>query len=275
MSPKQATSKLKVGKEKIINRLASKGENGQKPDVPSLEKALDVLELLSTSPQGLTMNEIANELNRTMGELYRIVISLSNRGYISQDPDTNRYDLTLQLFELSHRHNPTDRLVKYALPILEKLAYRTEQSCHLAVLHQTSILVLASVPSPRKAGYSVQAGAVFPIINTSSGIVILSFMPKDTQSRFLSSFNHAEQEVLKKRIHQITHLGFEQREGTLVYGITNLSAPVFDRNGIVAAVTMAYIGQVNQRTGPSEALDEVRAGARELTTLLGGSPLDI
>ena len=92
--------------------------------VPAVEKALDVLELLSESPTGLTMNEIVDALGRTMGEIYRVVVYLAERGYLRQNPDSNRYTLTLRLFELSHRYDPTERLIHAALPLLERIAAR-------------------------------------------------------------------------------------------------------------------------------------------------------
>ncbi len=241
-----------------------------KSDVPSLEKALDVLELLSQSPRGMTMNEITGALERSMGELYRIVVYLAKRGYLEQNPETDRYEMTLRLFELAHRYDPTDRLLKLALPVLENIAYRTDQSCHLAVLHQESVLVLASVPSPRPAGYAVRTGAVFPIQSTSSGIVMVSYLREDKQDRFLSGFAPAERQALAEQVGRIVASGHDRRDSDLVHGVSNISAPVFDRRGIAAAITMGYIGQSGQRCGPDEALKEVLGGAAELTHALGG-----
>ena len=147
----------------------------QKSPVPSVQKAFDVLELLAGSEEGLTMNEITETLDRTMGELYRIVVYLTERRYLVQNSDSGRYSLTLKLFELSHRHDPTERLITRAQPILEKIAARTEQSCHIGVLNRNNVLVLSSVQSPRPAGYSVRTGALFPVDRTSSGHVILAF----------------------------------------------------------------------------------------------------
>lgn len=251
--------------------VSPKKTNRPKSEAPAVEKALDILELLSATPKSMTMNEMTSALGRTMGEIYRIVIYLSKRGYIARDPDSDRYSLTLRLFELSHRHDPTDRLLQVALPVLENVAFQTEQSCHLAVLYQTSVLILASVPSPRPAGYSVRTGSVFPLLTTSSGVVILSFLLAEAQSRFLSSFGPTEQAMLNERIRSIKTLGYEERESGMVHGIQNLSAPVFDRSGVVAAITMGYVGQINQRTGPREALRAVIKGAVEITTALGGS----
>ena len=132
------------------------------------------------------------------------------------------------------------------------------------------MLVLAAVPSPRQAGYSVRTGAVFPVLNTSSGVVILSFLQPEQQSRFLSGFGATDQAALGERIAEIARRGYDERESVMVHGVTNLNAPVFDRSGIVAAITMGYIRQVNQRAGPHEALDEVIRAANELSAALGG-----
>lgn len=55
----------------------NKPDEKKKSSVPAVEKALDVLELLTDAPSGMTMNEIVDALNRTMGEIYRVVIYLA------------------------------------------------------------------------------------------------------------------------------------------------------------------------------------------------------
>src|SRR5438270_3061825 len=70
--------------------------------VPALDKGLDVLELLASEVDGLSLNEIARALDRTSSELFRMVTALARRGYIEQR-NGDRYTLTLKLFELAHR----------------------------------------------------------------------------------------------------------------------------------------------------------------------------
>ena len=53
--------------------------------VPALEKALDVLELLSNAQKALGLNEIAEALNRSRPELFRVMVCLHNRGYLLRD----------------------------------------------------------------------------------------------------------------------------------------------------------------------------------------------
>ncbi|MEM7046868.1 MAG: IclR family transcriptional regulator [Pseudomonadota bacterium] len=240
-----------------------------KSSVPAAEKAFDILELAAESPQGLTMNEIVDALGRTMGEIYRVVVYLAERGYLHHDAVTNRYSLTLKLFELSHRYDPTDRLIRLALPILERIAARTQQSCHLGVLSRTNVLVLASVHSPLPAGYSVRTGALFPVKQTSSGHVILAFSPDDVQIRSVNRFAKGEREKLRKRFAQIRADGFEDTPSKMIHGVRNLCVPVFDMRGVVAAITCGFIGQQDMTVTAEEALTIIRISALELSRELG------
>lgn len=240
-----------------------------KSPVPSVEKAFDVLELLAETGDGLTMNDMTDALGRTMGEIYRIVVYLTERGYLSQDDKSNRYALTLKLFELSHRHDPTERLITKAQPILEHIAAHIEQSCHLGVLNRGNILVLTSVQSPRPAGYAVRTGALFNVERTSSGHVILAFSPPDRQKSYLARLPKDQRAALAKRFKKIRSFGYEDTPSTMISGVRNLCAPVFDSQGIAAAITSGFVSQTDQATDAEAALKMLRASALELSESLG------
>ncbi|MEQ8342585.1 MAG: IclR family transcriptional regulator [Marinovum algicola] len=243
-----------------------------KSSVPAVEKALDVLELLTDRSGGLTMNEIVDALGRTMGEIYRVVVYLTERGYLHQDPRTSRYALTLKLFELSHRHDPTERLIHAALPLLERIAARTSQSCHLGVLNRDNVLVLTSVQSPLPAGYAVRTGALFPVSQTSSGHVILAFSPEDVQDRHIARQPEDQRAALARRLARIRHNGFEDTPSTMITGVRNLCVPVFDTRGVTAAITSGFIGQVGDAPSAEDALATIRLTALELSRSLGFLP---
>ncbi len=92
---------------------------------PALEKGLDLLEALAAEPGGLTQKQLAARIGRSVGEIFRMLGTLQRRGYISRDPRTGEYVLTLQLFQLATQHPPTRRLQQVALPIMDALAAST------------------------------------------------------------------------------------------------------------------------------------------------------
>ena len=63
---------------------------------PALEKGLDVLELLARQSEGLTQSQIAQQLSRSLQEVYRMVVSLERRGYIRRGPQDEAFRLSMK-----------------------------------------------------------------------------------------------------------------------------------------------------------------------------------
>src|SRR5665213_3114543 len=110
---------------------------------PALEKGLDILELFAGTPEGMTVSEVARKLDRTVSEIFRMILCLEHRGYLAHSPGKEKYQLTLRLFRLGQEHPPTKRLVTEALPTMHQVAHELRQSCHLGVLDGGHVVILA------------------------------------------------------------------------------------------------------------------------------------
>ena len=146
---------------------------------PALEKGLDILELLARSEVPLSQKDIAQKLDRTIGEIYRMVMCLVERGYLVNLDD--RFIVSTKLFELAHVNPPTHRLLAEALPIMQKLSSDLDQSCHLTVYNQGRQIVVAKVDSPSGMGFSVRVGAELDVLVSASGRVLLAFQDLETR----------------------------------------------------------------------------------------------
>lgn len=247
-------------------------ERARKSDyqVPALDKALDVLEALADLPDGIAMTELTRTLGRSMGEIYRTMIALERRGFVLKDEATDRYYLSLRLFELAHRHPPVSRLVRIAQPILEELALSTKQSCHLGVAEGDRLLILASEMSPLPMNYAVKVGATFPLLETSSGVVILAFAPPEQIAARLAGLAPEYARKVEARCEAIRASGREVIESQVVFGVTNLSLPVRDHRGrVVAAMTIPYLEQLTATVGREQAAARVAEAADTLSRALG------
>src|SRR5690625_1731413 len=96
------TQKATKSAKKVAKKAAKKAPNYS---APALEKGLDILEILADSSAGYTLNEISKIANRSINEIFRMVMTLHQRGWVQVDQN-DRYSLTLRMFELAHRHMP-------------------------------------------------------------------------------------------------------------------------------------------------------------------------
>src|SRR5579872_978833 len=139
-------------------------EDVDKYRAPALDKGLDILELLARTEDGLSQVEIAKALERTPNEIYRMLDRLVRRAYIRRT-ESDRYELTLKLFELAHTTPPIRRLVSHATPILGRFARTAEQAVHMVIHDRNILVVVAQVDSPGYWNVSVRVGSRIDLIN--------------------------------------------------------------------------------------------------------------
>ncbi len=143
-------------------------------NVPALDKALDVLEYLSTSSTPLPLSTIAKELDKTPSEVFRVVNCLVKRNYLIKDPTVNAYSLSLKFFELTNNTPPIKRLVDACVLPLAELAKEISFSCHVSVLEGGDLVVLYEQEGIDIIHVHVKAGFRTPATRGTSGKIILS-----------------------------------------------------------------------------------------------------
>jgi len=252
------------------------GERGaeDRPDryrAPALDKGLDILELLAQVDTGLSQAEIAKTLHRTPNEIYRMLDTLVRRGYVRRNPE-DRYDLTLKLFDLSHRHRPVNRLIAQAMPVLRRIAREAGQACHLVLADRDALVVVAQVDGPDYWNVSVRMGARVGLIDTGSGHVILAWSPPAERQALVAAHGLDPEAALTPaftaHLDAVRARGHEDIPSRQVACVRNLSVPVLGPTGAaLAALTCPFTERLDRTGGPDAAhtLVLLAAGAGELS----------
>lgn len=240
---------------------------------PALEKGLDILELLAHERDGLTKSEVARGLGRTVSEIFRMLVCLERRGYISQAAG-ERYVLSLRLFQLVQEHPPTERLMSEALPRMHAMVEIVQQSCHLGVLEAGQVVVLAQANAPGPMGFYVRPGASVNLMESSTGQVILAHLPREARQRMLDEWKSETggkiPADLTRHLERIRARGYEKRASYQVRGVTNISYPIRDAEGrAVAALTVPYINRVNIGPKMADVEQSLARAARDISLALG------
>ncbi|MGE0814931.1 MAG: helix-turn-helix domain-containing protein [Vicinamibacterales bacterium] len=113
--------------------LESRADSSRPTAVTSTDKALDVCEVLSRAPRGLTLTEVARALHIPASSAHRILGVLRRRGYVRQDDDRARYSLSLKMLDLMFRALGGSELRLHAYPLLRDYVLRTSYRMFLAM----------------------------------------------------------------------------------------------------------------------------------------------
>lgn len=228
---------------------------------PALDKGLTILEFMSDKSRAFSIAELAKALDRSKTEIYRILITLEKRGYIQRDERDGRYSLTSQLFDIGIRYPPRRNLVDIALPKMRQFSTRTNQSCHISIFSQDSMVVLANVESEAAIGFSVKVGFRAPMAYSTSGRLLYAFQGRHQQAIWLNMMRQVRTDRAAVRAF-LRDTGLARRQGYLsgpsglTEGITDVSVPIFRGQSEIAVATLAvpFISHKLFAVGFSEAL---------------------
>lgn len=228
---------------------------------PALEKGLDILEALCACEHGLTQQEIALKLGRNLGEIYRMLTCLVDRKYVVNNG--NLYSITSKLFQLSHFHPPTYRLLTEAIPIMEELSQNLSFPSDLRIYNSGVQTVIASIQPPDGLGFMTRVGSEIEVAPSASGLVLLAFQePSIVEMRIKESLSNAtKEEVVKfrKKLREVAENGFASIQSNQFAGLHAISFPVFDSNGYaIAAITVPMLAKIDGSSQASKKEVETR-----------------
>lgn len=242
---------------------------------PALEKGFDVIELLATVPDGLTISEIAARLGLSMSQIFRMIIVMERRGWLFKEGGTDRYRVSYKVLELAFSATPARELGHVATPIMYSLARRVEQSCHLVVQAETYGLVVQRQESPARSGFSVRLGTTVSLLTSSSGHVLLAFSDPQRLRETLAEipwppkFKESELEGI---LREVREQGYETMESPRTAGVRDISYPVFGADGrLAAALTVPFLARIDssQKVSYDELKEFLREAAQDVSEGLG------
>lgn len=248
---------------------------------PAIGKAFEVIELLATRPEGALITEMAADLNRSVGELFRIVVVMEQLGYLRKSDTTDRYTVAYKLLDVAFRATPSQDLIRAAMPEMQVLALEAGQSCHLVVANGGRGMVVAREEQPGTRGFALKVGAHIDIIHSCSGQVILAFSNLQRAERIVRAAEEersisVDRSWLAERFAVIRRMGHDSRKSPITHGVTDISFPIFgfDRN-VVAALTIPFLELIDgsQKVDIDAARGMLRTATSRISDRLGFQPV--
>ena len=109
--------------------------------VQSIERALDIIEVLAVEESGLGVTEIASRVGLHKSTAYRIIETLYNRGYLNKTQDNN-YKIGLKLIEAVSCYINSLELETQARPYVAQITAELGLTSHLGVLEGDKVVYI-------------------------------------------------------------------------------------------------------------------------------------
>ena len=254
------------------------------PDpVQSVQKTMILLETLSTQEE-VGVRELAEAVKGNKSTVYRFLNTLMMLGYVRQDRKTEKYSLTLKLFQVGVQALNRLDIHKAALPVMEELAEYSQETIHLASMEENRIFYLDKIESPlalRVAMASAQGRFIRPNC-TGVGKAILSRLSPEAQTAMLENVEWTsrtettitDRDHLLEELEKIRQQGFSLDMEENEQGVRCVAAPIFNGKKEVCGAISISGPSVRMNEKRLEELSEiiVKAGS-DISSVLGALSL--
>jgi len=253
----------------------------------SVARVLHLLDRLAGMPQGtshgVSLSVLAKATDTPKTTLLGLLRGLAAEGYALQANGVWRlgpeaYGLARAI--LAGQQDSGLGALGHAA--LERLAEATGESAMLAVLapDRSAMVYTDKVESRTALRFAATVGDHRPIHCTSSGRVMLAFMPPPWPEEFLrkarltplTGSSVTDRRSLRRIVAEVREQGYAVTFGEATEGVVGIAAPVFDAGGEVVAAIMMAAPQARAQSRLAGLARRVRQAGRELSRLLGHRP---
>jgi IclR family acetate operon transcriptional repressor len=252
---------------------------GDQDVIKVVEKAIDLLEVLSRSKSGLSVSELAKSMGLPKTTVFRLLSTLRAKKYVEKVPNGDDYQLSVKVLALGTGILDRMDLRGVARPYIEELARQTKEVVHLAVFDAEEVVYIDKVESldhPIRI-YS-QIGRRVEAHCTGLGKIFLSALSDADMDDYIArrglprrtATTITEPARLKRELADIRKKRYGIDESENEEGIRCVAAPIFANGGkTIGAISVSgpVIYVTKQRL--PELITRVTATAESISRSLG------
>ena len=205
--------------------------------IQSLARGLTIIELLANHQDGISITELAKELDVNKSTASRLVQTLVKQGYVEQVPDSRRYQLSVKVVILSQLVINRFPLRDIAHPHLQRLVERTGECAHIAIYSMGQAYVLDDVETTSLLRVVSGIGRMAPLHCTAVGKCLLAFsdIPIPSNLTRMTAHTITNHESLNLHLREIREQGYAVDDEEMEIGIRCVAAPIYDTSQQVIA----------------------------------------
>ena len=227
--------------------------------IQTVSNALRLLEAFQGTER-LGVTELSRVLGLDKNNVFRLLATLEQAGYIDQCAEDDQYRLGVRCLELGHSYAASRNLLRRARPVLESLSRELGETVHIAVERGFDVIHLDGEVPDQLVVTASRVGKRLPIHCTALGKVLLGCADEtrwQTYDREVASTGSLEERTrttitdrdkLFEQLRAVKGQGWAVDVEECEAGLCCVAAPVLEGTGqVIAAISVS---------GPTARLDE-------------------
>jgi DNA-binding IclR family transcriptional regulator len=214
----------------------------------AINRFVAILDCFTQSNPQSGVREISRKIGLPASTTGRILVSMKEAGVLSQNSDTQLYQLGGRVLLWAGVYTATLDVRSLALPAMHKLHQDTDETISLYILEGNERLCVERLESTHNVRIIARIGRHLPLYAGSAGKVFLAYLTEERRDQILDETQMVpltkntiidRNELLKDLI--ITRQqGYAVSYGEWLLEASGIAAPIFDQSKeITAAITIS------------------------------------
>jgi IclR family KDG regulon transcriptional repressor len=209
-----------------------------------INRAFDIIELCARNPEKiLNLGEIADKLELNHSTCANILKALVFRNYIEQVAHKKGYRLGAMAYHITGNFSYKSDIQKAARIPMEELTEELNETCLIGILRKTDFKRVLLFQALCNQELSIRTNIEKDAYNTSTGRVLLAYLPEKEIETLISRFGLPGSAVWPEastREKLFSELGKIRKEGLSIQKTSNkiigLAVPVFREKIVIASL---------------------------------------
>lgn len=214
----------------------------KQPPGASVRRAFAIIEYLAEHEDLVSVRALARDLHMVPATAYRFLATLKDLGYVQQDPEDARYQLTLRFAWVASRVLDRTQLRRIAHPHMEQLTAATNETTHLAVIEGKQIVYIDKVDNFQAMRMRSRIGTRGYLHSTAVGKSMLAHLPQEEREAILNGLQLTpltkntltDPRLFRSHLEEIRRRGYAIDDEENEVGIRCIGVPLFDHAGRLA-----------------------------------------
>jgi DNA-binding IclR family transcriptional regulator len=153
--------------------------------IQAVVHALSLLEEFSGDVDELGVTELSKRLKLHKNNVFRLLATLEEKGYIEQNRATENYRLGIKALELGQTFIKQMGVLRQAHPVMERLAGELHENAYVGVIRKHNVVYLDVVESDLSVRVVSRVGSQLPVWCSAIGKAQIAYMNQGELDKIL------------------------------------------------------------------------------------------
>jgi DNA-binding IclR family transcriptional regulator len=212
----------------------------------TLDKSLQIIEVLSKNPQGATLSELSNVLGFPKSTIHHMLSTFLPYDYVTKNPETKKYCLGFKFLSIGKVILDNIDVRRIANKYLRELHEECNETVHLAILRDGKAIYIDKIEKPGGLSLATYLGFATDPHAAAGGKILLSElspraigeMYKDTPLKKYGKKTTTSLNRLLRELEKVREQGYAIDDEEYYEGVRCIAAPIRAGGRIVAALSI-------------------------------------